>query len=186
MKTIILFFLFAIFSWALPATAESIHLEDLAKGSHGKVIFIRHAIAPGMGDPGNFTLGDCSTQRNLNEAGRRQARAIGQKIREAGIVIDKIYSSQWCRCLETAKLLNAGPVHPFSGLNSFYEQTEKEDAFLSELDKLIATFDKKRGLVIMVTHYVTIAAVTDKSTDSGSGVVLSLKDRSVKTIIDLN
>ena len=70
----------------------------------GKLIFIRHAYAPGNGDPDNFNLNDCSTQRNLNDEGRKQAQYIGNFFKENKIKIDKVLSSEWCRCKETAKL----------------------------------------------------------------------------------
>ena len=85
----------------------------------GTVIFLRHALAPGNGDPKNFDLNDCRTQRNLDETGRRQARAIGKRIAAAKLNLAGIYSSEWCRCLETALLLDLGAVTPFDGLNSF-------------------------------------------------------------------
>ena len=85
----------------------------------GTVIFLRHALAPGNGDPANFNLKDCPTQRNLDETGRMQARGIGKRIAAANLDLAGVYSSEWCRCLETALLLDLGPVTPFSGLNSF-------------------------------------------------------------------
>ncbi len=74
---------------------------------------VRHAIAPGNGDPPNFNIGDCSTQRNLDDSGRTQARRIGRWLRSNGIKSARIYSSQWCRCLETAKLIDLGSVQEF-------------------------------------------------------------------------
>ena len=97
----------------LPARADDSRFD-------GTVIFMRHALAPGNGDPANFNLKDCQTQRNLDETGRRQARGIGKRIAAANLSLAGIYSSEWCRCLETAFLLDLGPVTPFSGLDSFY------------------------------------------------------------------
>ena len=83
---------------------------------------MRHATAPGFGDPENFTLGQCDTQRNLNETGRREARALGQSIHEQGIELTAVYSSQWCRCLHTAEELKLGEVQELPILNSFFQE----------------------------------------------------------------
>ena len=89
----------------------------------GAIAIMRHALAPGTGDPANLTIGDCSTQRNLDDRGRDQARAIGSALRERGIVFDVVLSSQWCRTLETAKLLGLGTVVDAPALNSFFLAT---------------------------------------------------------------
>jgi hypothetical protein len=85
-------------------------LKEYAKKPFGNVLFIRHAMAPGYGDPPNFVINDCSTQRNLNNDGRTQAVKIGRIIKREGIKFLKIYSSQWCRCLETARLTDLGKI----------------------------------------------------------------------------
>src|SRR5687767_13248509 len=90
------------------AAAEQFPLQGLAEG--GYVVMLRHALAPGIGDPANFRLGDCATQRNLSKDGREQARRLGERLRAQDIDRARIYSSQWCRCLETAALLDLGPV----------------------------------------------------------------------------
>jgi hypothetical protein len=86
----------------------------------GHVALIRHALAPGTGDPPEFRVEDCRTQRNLSPAGRAQARAIGERFRANGIGTAAVFSSQWCRCLDTARALALGEVTPFAGLNSFF------------------------------------------------------------------
>ncbi|MGY8991185.1 MAG: histidine phosphatase family protein [Rhodospirillales bacterium] len=184
MKNILLIILFALF--VFPAKADSISLANLAKDSRGKVLFIRHALAPGSGDPSNFTLGDCTTQRNLNDDGRKQSRGIGDNLRKAGVKVGLVYSSQWCRCIETAKHMNVGAVKTFEGLNSFYDLTDKEGEWIGKLKKFIRSLDQNGDLVIMVTHFVTISAMTGEGVDSGGGVVMSLKDQSVKNVSDLN
>lgn len=83
----------------------------------GRMLLLRHAHAPGFGDPTQFALGDCATQRNLDAAGRDQARHLGQSLRAAGVTGARTYSSQWCRALETARLLDLGPVEPLPALN---------------------------------------------------------------------
>ena len=140
----------------------------------GTVIFLRHALAPGNGDPKNFNLDDCHTQRNLDETGRRQARAIGKRIAAAKLNLAGIYSSEWCRCLETALLLDLGAVTPFDGLNSFYQKHVPRDATLAKLNSKLANLPHNGAPVIMVTHYVTIQAVANIAVPSGGAVLYDL------------
>ena len=140
----------------------------------GTVIFLRHALAPGNGDPKNFDLDNCQTQRNLDETGRRQARAIGKRIAAAKLNLAGIYSSEWCRCLETAQLLGLGAVTPFNGLNSFYQNLAPRDATLANLTLKLANLPRDGAPVIMVTHYVTIQAVANIAVPSGGAVLYDL------------
>ena len=143
----------------------------------GTVIFLRHALAPGNGDPKHFDLKNCKTQRNLDEAGRQQARTIGKHIAAANNHISEIYSSEWCRCLETALLLDIGVVTPFSGLNSFYQNHVPRDATLAKLAEKLNSLPHNGAPVIMVTHYVTIQAITNISVRSGGAVLYDLATR---------
>ncbi len=140
----------------------------------GTVIFLRHAQAPGSGDPKNFDLDNCQTQRNLDDTGRRQARAIGRRIAAARLILAGIYSSEWCRCLETALLLDLGAVTPFDGLNSFYQNHVSRDATLAKLNSKLANLPHNGPPVIMVTHYVTIQAVANIAVPSGGAVLYDL------------
>ena len=140
----------------------------------GTVIFLRHALAPGNGDPKTFDLNDCRTQRNLDETGRQQARAIGKRIAAAKLNLAGIYSSEWCRCLETAQLLDLGAVTPFDGLNSFYQNHAPRDATLAKLTVKLNNLPRDGAPVIMVTHYVTIQAVTNIAVPSGGAVLYDL------------
>jgi len=137
----------------------------------GHIVIMRHALAPGTGDPANFALGDCSTQRNLSEAGRRQARRTGDFLRNAGVRQARVLSSQWCRCLDTARLLDLGPVEPLPALNSFFEERSKGPAQTRALRARIAEMDLSQP-VVMVTHQVNITALTDVFPSSGEMVVL--------------
>jgi broad specificity phosphatase PhoE len=148
-------------------TAESTLIPKLRAGD--SVLLIRHALAPGIGDPDNFKLDDCSTQRNLNNEGRAQAKAIGDWLRDRGIVNVTLYSSQWCRCLETARLMNLGRVRQLQALNSFFERPQERETNLSALRAFIRENTKPGELIIMVTHQVTISGLTGKWTDSGHG-----------------
>jgi 8-oxo-(d)GTP phosphatase len=143
-------------------------LADLSEP--GTLLLLRHALAPGTGDPPGFVLGDCSTQRNLSDAGREQARALGERLRQAGIVQARIYSSRWCRCMETAELLDLGPVQPLPALDSFFQDRSqgaaRTQAARNFLDELPAG-----PPVILVTHQVNITGLTGQFTASGSGVL---------------
>ena len=152
------------------AARDKITLSAYAKSPVGSVLFLRHALAPGNGDPADFTLDDCASQRNLDAVGRRQAAVLGALFRQHGIVFSRIYSSQWCRCLETAKLLKLGPVTDLPGLNSFYQGILPREKTLDELRKVMSNLPDDGGLTLMVTHYVTISAITGIGVASGEAV----------------
>ena len=151
--------------------AEPFPIERLNEG--GYVVMLRHASAPGVGDPENFRLGDCATQRNLSEEGRAQARRLGERLR-AGIASAAVYSSQWCRCLDTAELLGLGPVEQLPALNSFFARPADRATNLDALRRFLAGLAEDGPPVILVTHQVTIAAITGRSAASGEAVVLEV------------
>ncbi len=158
---------------ALSNSAVSDESDLISQMQSGNaVVMIRHALAPGIGDPEEFDLNDCSTQRNLNETGRKQAHAIGQWFRSRGIQQVKLYSSQWCRCLETARLMNLATVTPLPALNSFFQRPEDREPNLSALREFINKNTKPGELIVMVTHQVTISGITGQWTDSGHGKLL--------------
>ena len=159
---IILFFLNAAY-----ARSE---LETIRKGISANVIFLRHALAPGFGDPDNFIKQDCSTQRNLNNKGRLQARLIGHYLRASKISFSEILTSEWCRCIDTAKELNLGKWETFSGLNSFFEGHEKKDKVMDKLRKKLDSLGHS-DLVLLVTHQVVILAQTGIAPKSGEMVL---------------
>ena len=144
-------------------------LNQLEDG--GKLIFIRHAYAPGSGDPNNFNLNDCSTQRNLSDEGRKQAEYIGEFFRKKKIKIDKVLSSEWCRCKETAKIAFKN-FSTKSFLNSFYSSkfAKNKDKQINSLNNYIIKFESDKNL-ILVTHYVLISEVLNYSPSSGEIVV---------------
>ncbi|MDX1711490.1 MAG: histidine phosphatase family protein [Rhodovibrionaceae bacterium] len=152
--------------------ADPVAPAQLADG--GYVLMLRHALAPGTGDPPDFELGECSTQRNLNDEGRRQAREIGAYLREAGVDEAQVFTSQWCRCRETAELLDLGPVEELPALNSFYQRPEDREPNLEALRKFLAALPVDGPPVVLVTHQVTITAVTGNWVSSGGGYVLRL------------
>lgn len=153
----------------LPALASANDWEALEQP--GAIAIMRHALAPGTSDPRDFTLGDCSTQRNLDDRGRAQARAIGAAFRERGIAFDTVYTSQWCRCRETAELLDVGPVKDAPALNSFFQDFSEEDARTAAARALI---DETGGQRMLVTHQVNISALTGRTTRSGEVLIIRM------------
>lgn len=145
---------------------------ELAKP--GRVLLLRHALAPGTGDPTGFRLRDCSTQRNLDASGRSQAIKLGERLVRAGISRARVYSSQWCRCLDTARLLDLGPVMELPALNSFFGRPQERDANIAALRAFLATLPADGPPVVLVTHQVTISALTGVFAASGGGVLLQL------------
>lgn len=147
------------------------------------VALMRHALAPGTGDPADFTLGVCSTQRNLSDEGRRQARAIGQRFRHKGIEQAQVYSSRWCRCLETAELLALGAVQPFDGLNSFFRDRSSEPGQTAATQALITERSARdKPPLVLVTHQVNITALTGIFPSSGEIVVLARKGPAIQVL----
>ena len=154
------------------AVAEPLPLGELAKP--GRVLMLRHAEAPGVGDPPGFRLDDCSTQRNLDDSGRRQALALGARLANAGVTAARVYSSQWCRCLETARLLQLGAVTGLPVLNSFFERSQDRDATIAALRSFLASLPVDGPPVVLVTHQFTINAFTSAGTPSGGGSIFQL------------
>ena len=158
-------------------------LNQLEDG--GKLIFIRHAYAPGSGDPNNFNLNDCSTQRNLSEDGRKQAQFIGKFFRENKIKINKVLSSEWCRCKETAEIaFNDFSTNSF--LNSFYSSkyAKNKDKQIKTLNNYIKKFKSNKNL-ILVTHYVLISEILNYSPSSGE-IIVSDKNFNIIGSVEIN
>lgn len=155
----------------------------LQQGETGLVVAMRHAIAPGTGDPANFKLGECSTQRNLSEQGRTQAKQIGAEFRKRNIKIARVLSSQWCRCLETAKLMDLGKVELFPAVNSFFSDSSKAARQTAIVRKLIVDNRNTKGAIIIVTHQVNITAITDIVPQSGEAVILKADRQSKVQIV---
>ena len=156
-----------------PAALADSPAEPLATAIEridGNVLFLRHALAPGFGDPAHFDIDDCATQRNLNDVGREQARAIGAYMTRHDIVPDTILSSRWCRCRDTASEMAIGPFSTHTGLNSFFDGHVDRGRTLAALRAYMATIGPGR-LELMVTHQVVISAVTGIAPRSGGMVV---------------
>ena len=159
-----------LFMVSVPGSAVASDASLIEQMKSGNVVLmIRHALAPGIGDPDDFDINDCSTQRNLNDEGREQAKSIGEWLRRQGINKVKLYSSQWCRCLETARLMQMGEVIPLRALNSFFQSPQDREPNLTALREFISDNSGPDELIIMITHQVTISGITGEWTDSGHG-----------------
>ena len=145
------------------------------------VVFMRHALAPGYGDPDEFRIEDCDTQRNLDAAGRQQAEDIGRYFREHQITFTAILSSRWCRCTQTAELLNNGHWSEFDGLNSFFQGHVDRQETLNLLKGKLNSLSSA-DQVLMITHQVVISAVTGISPPSGGLVVYNPHTRNAKAV----
>lgn len=132
---------------------------------------MRHAEAPGTGDPDNFKIGDCTTQRNLSESGRVQAVSIGETARANGIKNANVYTSQWCRCVDTAQGLNLGHVKELPALNSFYQRYQDKEKNLAALRQFLDDHRDDSSAKILVTHQVTISALTGQYTRQGETII---------------
>jgi phosphohistidine phosphatase SixA len=154
-----------------PGAEREAWLDALRAGRAAALI--RHALAPGTGDPAGFRIDDCGTQRNLSAEGREQARALGDRLRAEGIAAARIYSSQWCRCLETARLLDLGEVTELPALNSFFDDRSRADPQTDKLRSFLRAAPPSAPLVL-VTHQVNIRALTGEATGSGEVVVIAL------------
>ena len=134
------------------------------------IILMRHAFAPGTGDPAHFQVDDCRTQRNLNEVGIAQAKEIGKRLRVQGLVPTRILSSPWCRCQDTAKYLGLGPYEVHEGLSSFYDGHVDRDETMAAIRAELATIGEDE-LVLFVTHQVVISALTGIFVKSGGYLI---------------
>jgi phosphohistidine phosphatase SixA len=137
----------------------------------GAIVLFRHAIAPGTGDPSGMRLGDCSSQRNLDEAGRAQARRIGEAVRAQGVAVGAVLASRWCRAAETADLAFPGRARPEPAFDSFFAERGEGPARTAEARRILLGWSGP-GALVVVTHQVNIAALTGVVPSSGEGVVL--------------
>jgi len=137
----------------------------------GTVALFRHARAPGTGDPANFRLDDCSTQRNLSEEGRQQAQRIGDQFRNRKVPVERVLSSRWCRALETTRLAFGNLAQPAPPLDSFFSGREQEPAQTQAVRRIIEEW-RSAGVLVLVTHQVNITALTGVFPSEGEMLVL--------------
>jgi phosphohistidine phosphatase SixA len=181
-KRIIIIFFVGILNINNSAFSDDKILKSLKEGK--KLVFIRHAIAPGNGDPNNFDINDCSTQRNLDENGIEESKKIGLFFKNNKIKIDKVLSSQWCRCKDTAKYAFKN-FETFDALNSFYDEkfAENETKQIKDLKNYIKKWNSDKNLVL-ITHFVVISSILNTGSSSGE-IIISDKNFNIIGSIDM-
>ena len=170
------------------AYANELAIWDKLQGTNpkGYVLLLRHTIAPGVGDPENFKLNDCSTQRNLSQVGRDDAKAVGDWLKRRDIKISRVESSRWCRAKETAQLLGIGKVRLNSNLDSLFDSQDPAKAIQTvRVKKQIVDWRNKSGLLVLVGHFVNIGAVAGVGVDSGEGVLVKADSKGKITVVGL-
>ena len=162
-----------VLSMALPVQANDL-AENLRSSSY--VLLMRHASAPGVGDPPNYKLDDCKTQRNLDTEGRRQAVVVGDWLRKQGVQSANVFSSIWCRCKETAALLNFNGYRVEPSLGSFFDEMAKAPESNRALQRFIDQHLKTKGdrALILVTHHVNILEFSGENVASGDMVLVKV------------
>jgi phosphohistidine phosphatase SixA len=164
--------IFLLSSLFIAEQATASLVDDLQDGQH--VLLMRHADAPGYGDPAGYVISQCSTQRNLGDYGKRQAKAIGVWLTTQGVQKADVFTSPWCRCLDTANLLNKGPVKIEPSLGSFFDNMSLEKRQTKALETFIKNELAKQSKtpLILVTHHVNIQAFTGKVVGVGDMVLV--------------
>ena len=155
--------------------ANELAIWDRLKTNNAKgyVLLLRHALAPGSGDPANFKLNDCSTQRNLSEQGRTDAKDIGIWLKSKQVKIHRVESSRWCRAEETAKLMAIGNVRINKNLDSLFRAADPvKHPQTAAIRKQIVNHRNQDGLLVMVGHFINIGAIVGSGVDSGEGVLV--------------
>ena len=169
-----------------PSYASELLIWDKlsASSAKGYVLLLRHSLAPGVGDPENFKLGDCSTQRNLSQEGRDDASEIGAWIKRQKVKIYRVESSRWCRARQTAKLLDIGKVKLNKNLDSLFRESNLESHPKTlKTKEQILNHRSKSGLLVLVGHYVNIAALVGVGVDSGEGVIVKADKNGVIKVL---
>ena len=168
---------------ATPAHAEESSWEQL-RAEDGLVVLLRHALAPGTGDPAGFRLGDCSTQRNLSAEGRRQAVAIGAQWRRERMPVARVLTSRWCRARDTARLLAVGKVRSYAALDSSFTVSDAiAERRADRVRERLMRHRGKPGVLVLVGHQVNITDITGFVPSSGQGVVVQARtDGTVRVV----
>jgi len=170
------------------AYANEEAIWDKLQGTNpkGYVLLLRHTLAPGVGDPENFKLNDCSTQRNLSQMGRDDAKSVGEWLKRRDIKIARVESSRWCRAKETAQLLGIGRVRLNPNLDSLFDSQDPAKAIQTvRVKKQIVDWRNKSGLLVLVGHFVNIGAVTGVGVGSGEGVLVRADSKGKISVVGL-
>lgn len=172
----------ALGPWLPAAQAQDATEALQAARAPGTHLLMRHALAPGVGDPADFSLADYGAQRDLSAAGRRQARRIGERLRAADVKPDRVLTSQWRRCRDTAVLLELGEVEDQPALNSFFRDTSTRAAQTAGVLDLLRRLDAAGEKALLVTHQVNITALTGVFPASGEILVTRLEDGRLRAL----
>ena len=169
-----------------PTAGEGYAAVERLLREGGVVIAFRHALAPGTFDPPEFRLGDCSTQRNLNDEGRAQARRIGQWFGARGLKPARVRSSPWCRCVDTARLaFGAAEVWPALGSPRGTPQDEAAKALPALRQALESARSRRGSFEAWVTHMFVLSDLTGEGSSSGEGLVLRAEGSGIKVLARL-
>jgi phosphohistidine phosphatase SixA len=152
--------------------ASAAEKEPWAALRSGAVVLLRHASAPGTGDPAGFRIGDCATQRNLDDAGRRQAAAIGARFRAEQVPVAAVLSSEWCRTVDTAEIAFPGQMRREPAFNSFFSDRGLAPEATARA-RAIVTDWRGPGALVVVTHQLNITALTGLPVAEGAGIVVA-------------
>ena len=156
---------------AVPALADEAAAWAALRAG-GVVALMRHGDAPGTGDPPGWRLDDCATQRNLSERGRGEARAAGARLRDARIAVDRVVSSPWCRCIETAQLADVGAVAVDPAFANAYVLAEQRAALRARGLAAVGAW-RGQGVLLVVSHGENIRALTGENAAPAEIVVVT-------------
>ncbi len=161
------------FAWCATGMAHASELADkLQRADYA--LLMRHALAPGTGDPAGYRLDDCASQRNLSDEGRQQAVRTGQWLRQQGVSRAQVLTSPWCRCKDTALRLGFGDALLEPALASFFDEPQRADEFTRRLQQRLAQASTNKGdkALVLVTHHVNILAYVGENVGSGDMVLV--------------
>ena len=177
--SLILSLFFFLFTLQLNASDQAWNIAQ----EGNKIILIRHSLAPGGGDPPGFKIKDCKTQRNLNKKGINQSKKIGKLFKKNKVPVDQVLTSQWCRCIDTAKYA-FGDYKEFTALNSTFQSpyNKNEGKQLKELYNYVKKWNGKGKNLVLITHYSIITAVTNAVPSSGEIVIADKNFKVLGTI----
>ena len=177
--SLILSLFFSLFTLQLNASDQAWNIVQ----EGNKIILIRHSLAPGGGDPPGFKIKDCKTQRNLNKKGINQSKKIGKLFKKNKVPVDQVLTSQWCRCIDTAKYA-FGYYKIFTALNSTFQTpyNKNEGKQLKDLYNFIRNWNGKGKNLVLITHYSIITAVTTAITSSGEIIIADKNFKVLGTI----
>ena len=162
----------ACLAWPLPSATAQDHQWALRQPGH--VVFMRHSDAPGSGgygDPPGFRLEECATQRNLSEDGRAHARRTGEAFKKLGVAFDRVLTSPWCRCKETALLAMGREAEPFAPLSNLAGRPEHRESQINSLKAYLAGLDGNTR-VLFITHGIVVNALTGVSPAAGEMLIV--------------